>query len=409
MANKNIYIDTFEELPIFTLNADPRTVTVLRGDTLTFIYTIIQGTSKTITVGYFNPAAFTSSTNITLNTNGQSAVRSIRTDATVGTYPLSVATGNQNVNLSIIVNASTDTTPDPFYFTTVTTQPSAEAFSNTITVTGINSPTPISITGGSGAYYTVNGGGAQTSGSITVGAKIRIRQIAPTGYNQTNTASLNIGGVVGTWGLKTPAAPDTSTVVPFPITSGSVGLSSVIAFFGGSDPSVPKNLQSYFKGGALVPNIDKNSAIASSGNLSLGSFRGSGSAIYYSRVPGAINLSGITLSGPVTLSAVWDHKNPTVSSNPIVGFGRMAYSAEYSYRVIVTGITTGRSVASSAAGSIGSWSAWSTQGSIVLTFTSPIYTESYADGYVEFRIRPTSAPTVIATAVANFSFLAFGP
>ena len=104
---------------------------------------------------------------------------------------------------------SNDTTPDAFVFTDLTNVgPSTQVTSNSISVSGINNTTAISITGGE---YEKNGSGTWTSGAGTVvnGNTVRVRHTsAATNPTAINTV-LTIGGVSDTF-TTTTGAPDTT-------------------------------------------------------------------------------------------------------------------------------------------------------------------------------------------------------
>jgi parallel beta-helix repeat protein len=91
---------------------------------------------------------------------------------------------------------ATDTTPNSFTLTpqtgvalnTVTT-------SNTITISGIDTPTSISIFGGTNITYSINGGAyTSNAGTITNGQTVTVKQTSSTSNNTTTTTTLNIGG-----------------------------------------------------------------------------------------------------------------------------------------------------------------------------------------------------------------------
>lgn len=100
-----------------------------------------------------------------------------------------------------------DTTPDPFTFIDQTdVELNTTMTSNTITITGINTAAPISITGGT---YSVNGGAyTSASGTANNGDTVNVR-LTSAGSNSTMTvAKLTIGGVFDTFSLTTVSGPD---------------------------------------------------------------------------------------------------------------------------------------------------------------------------------------------------------
>jgi hypothetical protein len=106
---------------------------------------------------------------------------------------------------------STDTTPDQFTFTSITGAARSTVYtSNSITITGINASTAVSITGGeyeknaSGSWVTANG-------TAVVNDTFRVRHTSSASYSTTTSTSLTVGGVVGTYNVTTLDDPVTST------------------------------------------------------------------------------------------------------------------------------------------------------------------------------------------------------
>jgi hypothetical protein len=95
-----------------------------------------------------------------------------------------------------VTTLAADTTPDAFFFTAQIDVPlNTLIISNAITVAGINSPSPISITGG---QYSINGGAyTAAAGLVNNDDTVRIRQTSSVSYNATTDATLTIGGVSG--------------------------------------------------------------------------------------------------------------------------------------------------------------------------------------------------------------------
>ncbi len=95
-----------------------------------------------------------------------------------------------------------DTTPDDFNFTPQTGQAlNSTITSNTVTISGINTATPVSITGGS---YSINNGPYTTNtGNVNNGNTIKIRLTSSASYNTTTTASLTVGGITRSFNVTT--------------------------------------------------------------------------------------------------------------------------------------------------------------------------------------------------------------
>lgn len=103
--------------------------------------------------------------------------------------------------------AAADTTPAAFSFTDVTDATRSTVYtSNTITVSGINLPASISITGGE---YQVNGGSwTSAGGSVENGDTVAVRGTSSGSYETAVNVVLTIGGVSDTYTITTEANPD---------------------------------------------------------------------------------------------------------------------------------------------------------------------------------------------------------
>ena len=100
-----------------------------------------------------------------------------------------------------------DTTPDAFSFVAQSAVAlTVPVTSNTITITGINSPGPISIAGGS---YSIGCNGTFTSAAATIsnGQNVCLKHTSASNNGTAVTTVLTVGGVVGTFTSTTVAAP----------------------------------------------------------------------------------------------------------------------------------------------------------------------------------------------------------
>ncbi|HAF80715.1 MAG TPA: hypothetical protein DCG66_06840 [Brevundimonas sp.] len=130
--------------------------------------------------------------------------------------------------------AAADTTPDSYDLGGPATAASgAWAASNTITVSGVNAATPVSISGG---QYRINGGAWTTAnGTITAGQTIQVQVQAPAAGGAGQTATLDIGGVTDTFQVTAAAdtTPDAATFQDITINSndpdvGWIGTESLV-------------------------------------------------------------------------------------------------------------------------------------------------------------------------------------
>ncbi len=118
-----------------------------------------------------------------------------------------------------------DTTPDAFSFTAQTGAAlSTVITSNTITVEGINTASPISIVGGT---YMINAGAyTSATGTVDNGDTVTLQQTSSGSFSTLTTATLTIGGVDGAFDVTTLAADTTPDPFSF-IAQTGVALSAL--------------------------------------------------------------------------------------------------------------------------------------------------------------------------------------
>ncbi|NMA46381.1 MAG: hypothetical protein GX945_07460, partial [Lentisphaerae bacterium] len=118
-----------------------------------------------------------------------------------------------------------DTIPDPFTFEDqINVDRSTVCTSNTITVLGINAPSPISISGNSGQYQINNGAWTSGAGTVNNNDKVKVRQKSSGNYATRTDTTLTIGGVSDTFSVTTVAEPITPpTITSLNPTHGPAG------------------------------------------------------------------------------------------------------------------------------------------------------------------------------------------
>jgi len=129
--------------------------------------------------------------------------------SSTGTYPASFSydqTGAffEVASLAILSlkaaagGGGSDTTPNAFTFTDQTSVPiSSVRTSNTITITGIDAASAISISGGE---YSKNGGSWTTSaGTVVVNDTVQVRHTSSASYGTATNTTLTVGGVSDTF------------------------------------------------------------------------------------------------------------------------------------------------------------------------------------------------------------------
>ncbi len=132
-----------------------------------------------------------------------------------------------------------DTTPDAFIFTDQTDVDVNKVItSNTITVSGINTPVAVSISSctGTDCEYQINGGTwTSDAGTVQNGDAVAVRQRSSGNYSTQTDLTLDIGGVTDTFSVTTMPIPQyTLTVIKSGTGTGTV-MSSPAGIDCGSD------------------------------------------------------------------------------------------------------------------------------------------------------------------------------
>lgn len=135
-------------------------------------------------------------------------------DADGGYREFLKSTGTDGSRPELIIDytaAGADTDPDAYTFTAQTDVPvSTVRTSNTVTISGINSAAPISVTGGE---YSINGASyVSTSGTITNGDTVSLQGTSSASNGTTVNVVLTIGTVSGTFAITTVDAGAFTTV-----------------------------------------------------------------------------------------------------------------------------------------------------------------------------------------------------
>jgi hypothetical protein len=161
----------------------------------------------------FVAASFSSATDTTLSFNfgASSFLRAVPNG--VNLWPPNVGGGTP------------DTAPDYFNFTTLLNQTrNVDVTSNTITLTGVDIPVPLSISGG---LYSKNGGAfTSTNSTISSGDTLQLKAHTPTGYSQNVVVSVTVSTLTKNFLAQTlvdPAAPAIPSIGPGASWNGSPG------------------------------------------------------------------------------------------------------------------------------------------------------------------------------------------
>lgn len=170
-------------------------------------------------------------------TNNCTAALTAASSCTVEVVFTPASEGSLNGTLVITSSASaspttvmlsgtgTNAVPNAFAFVALNNvDPATSQVSNPITVTGTNVPTTISV--GSGAEYSINGGAFTSKpGIVSPGARVTVRITSSSSYSTQVSALLTIGGVNAMFTVTTRAQPQLQNVT---VTSGGGSLSLVL-------------------------------------------------------------------------------------------------------------------------------------------------------------------------------------
>lgn len=129
-----------------------------------------------------------------------------------------------------------DALPDAFAFTAQGDVPLASVrTSNTVTLAGINTRVPVSITGGE---YSVNGGAyTAAAGEVAAGDQVTVRLVSASAFATTTTATLNVSGVTAAFSVTTTGIAQVTLSLGFNADSRVLVLLSCRNSQGGSDPA----------------------------------------------------------------------------------------------------------------------------------------------------------------------------
>jgi hypothetical protein len=180
----------------------------------------VTGGKFSINGGSFRTSSTTVSNGNTVRVQQTSSSANSATTNTV----LTIGGVKDTFSVTTLANSSLDTTPNAFIFSDQTNVAlSAAVTSNAVTVSGINAPAPISVSGGS---YSINGGAYTTAaGTVSEGNSVTVRLTASAANSVTTNAVLTIGGVSDTFSATTLAATNGGFVSP-PASPGNPSFTS---------------------------------------------------------------------------------------------------------------------------------------------------------------------------------------
>lgn len=397
----------------------PSNISVVAGDVIRFTFSKNDAGIPTLSLTGFSTAYLTSGAGLNFTSVGQTSSKTVKAAPTFNTYSVTAsASGLANKTLSIKVSSGVDNTPNDFNFTSVTgANPSEFVESETIILTGFNT-TPL-VTPNNGGFIIHNGDGVlRTSATVSQGSTIALVKQASASYSTAASTTISVGTLSKTFTVTTAVSPNSGQIINFPRTTAPVELSEVIDFYAGTDSvnlTRPTNLRSYLKGGTYVPNITKNASIASSGNLSLASFIGSGTSFYFSKLPQSRSASVSTIGSARTLSLNWNFLTNN-SWDMKLGFGPNAVATSQIRWVLsetpanpdtnlVTGVTLQPFFGT--AGNAGNYQTGAY--GMTIQASSGANTEARYRGTLTVYARPLADTSKVVSAVINYSFWFYGP
>lgn len=148
-----------------------------------------------------NNGAFTSAVG-TVSNGSSVMVRLLSSSAFLTPTSATLTIGGVSGTFSVTSEAI-DTVPDSFAFASVTGAARSTWISSSITVTGINSPVSISVSGGE--YSINNGAFTSAAGTVSNGGTVQVRLMSSASFLTTTSATLAIGGASAGFSVRTDA------------------------------------------------------------------------------------------------------------------------------------------------------------------------------------------------------------
>ncbi len=234
--------------------------------------------NQTLVVRVTSAAAPGSTSSATVNVGGVTAIFAVTTAALVP-----------------------DTTPDFFSFAPAVNVPLSTAIDSAVTITGINAPTPVSISGGS---FSIGGAAFTTSGNISNSESLTVRVTSAALPATAASATVIVGGVAATFTVTT-AAPSVNTrpdpfsfapkfdVAPLTAIDASVQITGI-------NVAVPVSIA----GGTFAIN---NGVFSTSGNISNNqtlTVRVLSSAASLTAASATVTVGGVAVTFTVTTAAI---------------------------------------------------------------------------------------------------------
>ena len=204
-----------------------------------------------------------------------------------------------------------DTTPDVFSFAPSVNVPPFTFIESTVTITGINAPTPVSISGGT---FSIGGGAHTSSGNISNNETLTVRVVSASSPATAASATVVVGGVAATFTVTTAAPsantrPDPFSFAPKLDVAPLTAIDSSVQITGIEVP-VPVTIS----GGTFAIN---NGAFSTSGNISNNqtlTVRVLSSAAALTATAATVTVGGVPATFTVTTAAIVPDRVPDAFS-----------------------------------------------------------------------------------------------
>ena len=238
--------------------------------------------------------------------NGQTLAVRLTSSASFSTaHTATISIGSTQDAWSVTTMAM-DTTPNAFDFTPNVTNANLSALTtaSAVTISGINTTTPVSFTG-SGAQISIAGGAWVTSGNITNGQTLAVRLTSSASFSTAITATVNVGGVTDTWSVTTLPADTTPDALDFTPNVTNASLSTLTTAsavtINGINTTTPVSVTGV---GAQIS--INGGAWGTSGNITNGqtlAVRLTSSASFSTAITATVTVGGVTDTWSVTTLA----------------------------------------------------------------------------------------------------------
>ncbi len=312
---------------------------------------------------------------------------------------VTIRTNGYTTSLKTITRAK-DTYPDSFSFGDASNLNPKGLYSKSVTISGINAPTPVSVSSSlnAGLALMENGKIKRIQNAVENGDVVTVYYNAPDDYDKSDTINVHIGSRSDAFTVRTKKWPEPEQVINFD-NSLPISLKDAGDFYGykGSHP----RLTDYYRGGGLVPSIQQNAHIPTSGRIKLSDLEDSASALYFIYKPPSQRDMKNTLDDAQTIALAWDFID-----DYMVGYGNTAKDIEYRYTVSRDdGLPDFKLISKS--GSPGSWSEDNTWVSV--RATCPRNTERAYRGTLHIHVKNKYDSSLYITANVSYDLIFYGP